>query len=142
MPRSGHKTASPSQRLLRVAEAVRHAAVEALARGHFEEPALASRSLTIREVKMSPDLRLATLSVMPLGGKARPETLAALERNKKALRAEVARRVNLKFAPDLRFVLDDSYDAQARIDALLRSPKVVRDLDREPKTDTKAEKGA
>lgn len=128
MPRSGHNAANPSQRLLRVAEAVRHAAVEALARGHFEEPALAARSLTIREVKMSPDLRLATLSVMPLGGKRREETLAALERNKKALRAEIAHRVNLKFAPDLRFVLDDSYDAQARIDELLQSPRVARDL--------------
>jgi ribosome-binding factor A len=114
---------------LRVAELVRHAAVEALARGHFEEPALAARSVTIREVKMSPDLRLATLSVLPLGGKAREKTMAALERNKKLLRAEVARRVNLKFAPDLRFVLDDSYDAQAHIDQLLHSPRVARDLD-------------
>jgi ribosome-binding factor A len=128
MPRSAHRTVAPSQRLLRVAELVRHAAVDALARGHFEEQALAVRSLTIREVKMSPDLRLATLSVMPLGGKARAETLAALERNKKALRAEIARRVNLKFAPDLRFVLDDSYDAAARIDELLHSPRVARDL--------------
>jgi ribosome-binding factor A len=128
MPRSNDKSTSPSQRLLRVAELVRHAAVEALARGHFEEPALARRSLTIREVKMSPDLRLATISVMPLGGKARQETLAALERSKKTLRAEIAQRVNLKFAPDLRFVLDDSYDAQARIDELLHSPRVARDL--------------
>jgi ribosome-binding factor A len=128
MPRSAHRTAAPSQRLLRVAELVRHAAVEALARGHFEERVLAARSLTIREVKMSPDLRLATLSVMPLGGEARAETLAALERNKKALRAEIAQRVNLKFAPDLRFVLDDSYDAAARIDELLHSPRVARDL--------------
>ena|ERR1700722_9227220 len=128
MPRPDYKTAGPSQRLLRVAELVRHAAVEALARGHFEEPALAARSVTIREVKMSPDLRLATLSVLPLGGKAREKTMAALERNKKLLRAEVARRVNLKFAPDLRFVLDDSYDAQSKIDSLLNSPAVKRDL--------------
>ncbi len=128
MPRSGHNAAGPSQRLLRVAEAVRHAVVDALARGHFEEPALAARSVTIREVKMSPDLRLATLSVLPLGGKAREKTMAALERNKKMLRAEVARRVNLKFAPDLRFVLDDSYDAQERIDELLHLPRVARDL--------------
>jgi ribosome-binding factor A len=129
MPRSSdHRAAGPSQRLLRVAELVRHAAVEALACGHFEEPALGARSLTIREVKMSPDLRLATISIMPLGGKAQNETLAALERNKKALRTEIAHRVNLKFAPDLRFVLDDSYDAQARIDELLHSPRVARDL--------------
>jgi ribosome-binding factor A len=128
MSRTPHRSAGPSQRLLRVAELVRHAAVEAIARGHFEDPALAARSLTIREVKMSPDLRLATLSIMPLGGKAREETLAALERNKKALRADIAKRVNLKFAPDLRFVLDDSYDAAARIDELLHSPRVARDL--------------
>src|ERR1700753_498602 len=127
MPRSNDKSGS-SQRLLRVAELVRHAAVEALMRGHFEEPALAKRSLTIREVKMSPDLRLATISVMPLGGKAQKETLAALERNKKALRTEIAHRINMKFAPDLRFVLDDSYDAQSRIDDLLHSPRVARDL--------------
>jgi ribosome-binding factor A len=128
MSRSNPKIGAPSQRLLRVAEAVRHAAIDALARGHFGEPALAARTLTVREVKMSPDLRLATLSVMPLGGKQREETMAALERNRKALRAEVARRINLKFAPDLRFVLDDSYDAQARIDELLHSPRVARDL--------------
>jgi ribosome-binding factor A len=127
MPRTPRSDA-PSQRLLRVAELVRHAAVEALARGHFEDQALGARSLTIREVKMSPDLRLATLSIMPLGGKAREATLAALERNKKALRADIARRINLKFAPDLRFVLDDSYDAAARIDELLHSPRVARDL--------------
>ena len=128
MPRPDHSRASPSQRLLRVAELVRHAAVETLARGHFEEPSLAGRALTIREVKMSPDLKLATLYVMPLGGKAREETLAILERNKKALRTQIAQRVNLKFAPDLRFLLDDSYDAAAKIDELLQSPNVARDL--------------
>jgi ribosome-binding factor A len=119
---------APSQRLLRVAELVRHAAADALARGPFQEPLLAGGALTIREVKMSPDLRLATLYVMPLGGKARNEALAALERNKKALRAEIAARVNLKFAAELRFVLDDSYDAAARIDEILHSPRVARDL--------------
>jgi ribosome-binding factor A len=126
MPRSDPKGAS--QRLLRVAEMIRHAAADALARGRFDEPTLAAGALTIREVKMSPDLRLATLYVMPLGGKARQETLAALERNKKTLRAEIARRVNLKFAADLRFALDDSYDAAARIEEILHSPRVARDL--------------
>ncbi|HLW91332.1 MAG TPA: 30S ribosome-binding factor RbfA [Roseiarcus sp.] len=126
MPHPNQNSGAPSQRLLRVAEAVRHAAAEALARGHFEEKILGA--VTIREVKMSPDLRQATLYVMPLGGRARAEALAALERNKKALRAEIAARVNLKFAADLRFVLDESYDAQARIDELLHSPRVARDL--------------
>jgi ribosome-binding factor A len=120
---------------LRVAELVRHAAVEALARGHFDEPTLAARTLTIREVKMSPDLKLATLYVMPLGGKARKETLAALERQKKPLRTEIARRINLKFAPDLRFFLDDSYDAAARMDELLHAPDVARDLTRQEEHD-------
>ena len=77
---------------------------------------------------MSPDLKLATVSVMPLGGQDGEATVEALNRNKKGLRALVARRINLKFAPDLRFAFDSSFDAQARIDALLKSPEVARDV--------------
>ena len=77
---------------------------------------------------MSPDLKLATVLVMPLGGKGAGAVIEALDRHKKELRALVARRVNLKFAPDLRFALDTSFEAQARMDALLRSPAVARDL--------------
>ena len=77
---------------------------------------------------MSPDLKLATLSVMPLGGKNVDKIIAALDRNKKALRTLVAHRVELKYAPELRFVVDESFAAQARIDALLKSPEVARDL--------------
>jgi ribosome-binding factor A len=77
---------------------------------------------------MSPDLKLATVTIMPLGGKDAEKTLVALAQHKKELRTLVARRVNLKFAPDLRFTLDDSFDAQARIDAILRTPEVARDL--------------
>ena len=77
---------------------------------------------------MSPDLRLATVSVMPLGGRNGEATVEALSRHKKELRGLIAHRVNLKFAPDLRFALDASFDAQARIDALLKSPEVARDL--------------
>ena len=80
---------------------------------------------------MSPDLRLATAYVMPLGGRAENEVIAALERNKRFLRGEIARRVNLKFAPDLRFRLDDRFDEAARIDRLLASPAVKRDLGKE-----------
>jgi ribosome-binding factor A len=76
---------------------------------------------------MSPDLRLATAYVMPLGGKDEAAVIRALDRNKKVLRQEVARRVNLKFAPDLRFLRDESFDEAARIDALLRSERVLRD---------------
>ena len=128
MPRPDHKTAGPSQRVLRVAELVRQAAAEILARGGIEDAALAKQVVTIPRVAMSPDLKLATLYIMPLGGRAIKETLAALERNKKALRTEIAHRINLKYAPDLRFMLDESFEAQAKMDALLKLPAVKRDL--------------
>jgi len=86
--------------------------------------------VTIPSVRMSPDLKLATILVMPLGGEGAEATVAALDRHKKELRALIARRINLKFAPDLRFALDRTFDAQARMDALLRSPAVARDLER------------
>jgi ribosome-binding factor A len=128
MPRPDPKNAGPSQRVLRVGELVRHAAADFLARGEIEDPALAKQVVTIPSVKMSPDLKLATISVMPLGGKNVDKIIAALERNKKILRTLIAHRVNLKYAPDLRFVVDESFAAQARIDALLKSPEVARDL--------------
>jgi ribosome-binding factor A len=78
---------------------------------------------------MSPDLRMATIYVMPLGGKDTKDVLAALDRNKKYLRGEVAHRVNLKFAPDIRFMLDERFDEAERINKLLRTPAVRRDLD-------------
>jgi ribosome-binding factor A len=83
-------------------------------------------------VRMSPDLKLATTYVMPLGGKDMELVLAALDRHKKFLRAEVATRINLKFAPELRFTADQSFDAGTRIDALLNSPQVKRDLTPNP----------
>jgi len=128
MLRPDHKNAGPSQRVLRVSELIRHAAADILARGEIEDPALAKEVVTIASVKMSPDLKLATIAVMPLGGKNVEKIITALERNKKALRALIARRVNLKYASDLRFVVDESFAAQARIDALLKSPGVARDL--------------
>jgi ribosome-binding factor A len=128
MPRPDQKNAGPSQRVLRVGELIRHAAAEILARGDVEDPALVKQVVTIPNVKMSPDLKLATLYIMPLGGKDADKTIAALERNKKMLRTEIAHRINLKFAPDLRFILDNSFDASAKIDALLKSPEVARDL--------------
>jgi len=116
----------------RVGELIRHAMSEVLARGEIADEALDNRPVTITGVRMSPDLKIATVSVMPLGGEQRDMTIEALDRHKKELRALVARRVNLKFAPDLRFSLELSFAAQARIDALLRSPEVARDLNREP----------
>ena len=135
MPRPDQKTAGPSQRALRVSELIRHAAADILARGEVEDPALTRQVVTIPTVKMSPDLKLATLSVMPLSGKNVEKIIAALDRNKKVLRTLVAHRVALKYAPELRFVVDESFAAQARIDALLNSPEVARDLrhgDEEP----------
>ena len=128
MPRPDQRNAGPSQRVLRVSELIRHAAADILARGEIEDPALARQVVTIPAVKMSPDLKLATISVMPLGGKNIDKIIAALDRNKKVLRTLVAQRVNLKYAPDLRFVVDESFAAQAKIDALLKSPEVARDL--------------
>jgi len=127
MPRKPSPTAGPSQRQQRVAELVRHALAEVLSRGDIQDPVLASHVVTVPEVRMSPDLRLATAYVMPLGGRDETAVIQALERHKKVLRQEVARRVNLKFAPELRFRRDDSFDEAARIDALLRSEKVRRD---------------
>jgi ribosome-binding factor A len=130
--RRSDKHSGPSQRQLRVAELIRHALAQMLARGEIHDDVLAAHVVTVPEVRMSPDLRLATAYVMPLGGRDEAEVLAALERNKKHLRHEVATRVNLKFAPDLRFRRDDSFDEAARVEAILRSEKVQRDLAKPP----------
>ena len=128
MPRNDLKSASPSHRLERVGESIRHALADILSRGEVMDPVLNKQVITIPGVRMSPDIKLATVSIMPLGGKDLDKTLEALRKHKKALRTLVAHRVNLKYAPDLRFVVDESFDAQARMDALLRSPEVARDL--------------
>ncbi|KQP36511.1 30S ribosome-binding factor RbfA [Methylobacterium sp. Leaf100] len=119
----------PRQRQQRVAELVRHAIAEVLQRGDIQDPVLSAHVITVPEVRMSTDLKLATAYIMPLGGQNEAPVIAALERNKKALRQEVARRVNLKFAPDLRFLRDATFDEADRIDALLRTDKVRRDLE-------------
>ena len=126
--RRSEKTTGPSQRQLRVGELVRHALAEMFARGDIHDDVLASHVVTIPEVRMSPDLRLASIYVMPLGGKDVKPVLAALERNKKYIRGEIAHEVNLKFAPDIRFMADESFDEALRIDQILRSPKVAQDL--------------
>ena len=128
MPRTDLKSTTPSHRLERVGEQIRHALAEVLARGDVVDPVLNRRVVTIPGVRMSPDLKLATVSIMPLGGKDIEKTLAALKLHTKELRTLVAHRVNLKYAPSLRFVVDESFEAQARMDALLRSPEVARDL--------------
>jgi len=119
----------PTQRQQRVAELIRHALAEVLQRGDIQDPVLGSHVVTVHEVRMSPDLKLATAYIMPLGGQDEAPVIAALERNQKVLRQEVARRVNLKFAPELRFRRDETFDEAARIDRLLRDDRVRRDLD-------------
>jgi ribosome-binding factor A len=128
MSRSFSKPRSVSHRLERVGELIRHALADILARGEVRDEAFDRHPLTIPDVRMSLDLKLATILVMPLGGKGAGAVVEALDRHKKELRTLVARRVNLKFAPDLRFAVDTSFDAQARMDELLRSPAVARDL--------------
>jgi ribosome-binding factor A len=130
MPKRSDHNTGPSQRQQRVAELVRHALAEVLSRGDLQDEVLTSHVVTIPEVRMSPDLKLATAYVMPLGGKDERAVLAALERHRKLLRQEVARRVNLKFAPDLRFRRDESFDEAARIDSILRSERVRRDTEK------------
>jgi ribosome-binding factor A len=125
-----HKVSGPSQRQLRVGELIRHALAEVLARGDIPDGVLASHVITVPEVRMSADLRLATVYVMPLGGQDQAAVVAALERNKKLLRGEIARRVSMKFAPDIRFRIDERFDEAERIDRLLRSPEVARDLNK------------
>jgi ribosome-binding factor A len=134
MSRAHHQSgAEPSQRMLRVAELIRHASAQVFARGEITDPVLEKYVVTVSRVKMSPDLKLATIYVMPLGGADEPEVLAALDRHKKFLRGELAQKINLKFAPEVRFRIDDTFDNVSRIDALLNSDKVRRDL--QPRTD-------
>jgi ribosome-binding factor A len=123
------KGRGPSQRQLKVGELVRHALAEIFARGEVMDEVVSKHSLTVPEVRMTPDLKLATAYVMPLGGGASDEVVAHLEKHKRFLRGEVAKRVSLKFMPELRFKVDTSFQASARIDALLASPDVARDLD-------------
>ena len=128
MSRIHQKGGEPSHRMLRVGELVRHAVSEILSRGDLNDAALAGQVVTVSRVKMSPDLKCATVFILPLGGKDREKVLEALENHRKAVRGDVARKINMKFAPDIRFRLDDSFDNLDRIGELLSSPKVAQDL--------------
>jgi ribosome-binding factor A len=121
----------PSQRQLRVGELMRHALSEVLSRGEIHDPVLQKHVVTVPEVRMSPDLKIATCFVMPLGGKDQQEVIQALARNKRYLRGELAHRTNLKFAPDLRFRIDESFEEGSRIDRLLESDVVRRDVEKD-----------
>lgn len=124
--------ANPSGRHLRVGEAIRHALAEILRRGHLHEPDLHDASITVTEARTTPDLRHVTVFVLPLGGRDSDTVVAALNRVAPVLRGEVTRAVRLKFAPQLRFEADRSFDASDKVTALLNRPEVVRDLDHPP----------
>ena len=126
--RQSEKSKGPSQRQLRVGELIRHALAEMLMRGQIHDDVLTSHVVTIPEVRMSPDLRLATVYLMPLGGRDVTPVLGALDLHKKYILGEIAHAVNLKFAPDIRFLADETFEEAERIDELLRSPKVAQDL--------------
>ena len=124
-----HSASGPSQRQLRVGELIRHALAEMLSRGDIHDPTIEAHMITVPEVRMTADLRLATVYVMPLGGKNVEAVIEAFTRNKKFLRGEVARHVNLKFAPDIRFLPDERFGEAERIEKILRTPEVRRDLE-------------
>lgn len=128
MSRSQHKPAGPTQRMLRVGELVRHALADLFQRGEVEDPELAGRTITVPEVRMSSDLKLATAFVVPLGGEDVEGVAAALNRHRRFIRGRIAPVLGLKFAPEVRFLADRSFDEAARIEALLRSERVQRDL--------------
>ncbi|MCB1491248.1 MAG: 30S ribosome-binding factor RbfA [Rhodobiaceae bacterium] len=125
-----HPSGGPSQRQLRVGELIRHALANILAHGDMRDPDLAGLVITVPEVRMSPDLKIATVYVMPLGGVGQDRVVKALAREARSLRHELARAVTLKYMPDLRFRLDTSFDEAAHMDSLLDSigkPKTDRD---------------
>jgi ribosome-binding factor A len=118
----------PSQRQLRAGELVRHALMDILMREEFNDPDLHGKSITVTEVRVSPDLKHATAFAAPLGGQDMAKTVEALNRAAGFLRGRLAREVELRYTPQVRFVADDSYDEARRIDQLLASPRVRRDL--------------
>ena len=120
----------PSQRMLRVGEMVRHKLADMLARADIHDDVLASHVITISEVRMSPDLKLATAYVMPLGGKDISPVIEALNSHRKYIRGEIARAVNLRSAPDVRFREDETFEEATRIDRLLYSERVRRDIEK------------
>src|ERR1700728_4368662 len=130
MPRHHHRdqSAGASARQLRVGELIRHALADMFSRGDIHDPVIEAHMITVPEVRMSADLRLATVYIMPLGGRDEEEVLAALENNKRYMRGEIARRVNLKFAPEVRFRVDERFEKADGIAKRLQPPAVQRDL--------------
>ncbi|KKB06942.1 ribosome-binding factor A [Devosia geojensis] len=124
-----NKPKGPSQRMLRVGELVRHALAAMFARGEVEDETLRGVVVTVPEVRMTPDLKLANAYVMPLGGQHAPEVVEALNRHRRFIRGRIAPQLDLKFAPDIRFFVDETFEEASRIDALLRTDRVRRDVE-------------
>ncbi len=132
MSRQRHANTGPTQRQLRVGEMLRHALADVLRRDEIRDPELSGVSVTITQVKPSPDMRHATVFCEPLGGKNAKGVIAALNKHKGFLRGEMGRLIALKFTPELRFIEDESFAEAQKIETLLKSPAVQRDLSSPP----------
>lgn len=124
-----HEGTGPSQRQLRVGELIRRTLSSVLARGDVHDPELNAMSITVGEVRTSPDLKIATVYVMPLGGAGRQDAIQALKRNRGELRRQIMREMTLKYAPDLRFVIDESFDRIDETRELFEREEVRRDIE-------------
>jgi len=124
-----HDGPGPSQRQLRVGELIRRTLAEVLARGDIHDPDLNRMSITVGEVRTSPDLKIATAYVLPLGGKGQEDVLKLLARNKGELRRIIGKKAGLKFTPDLRFQLDQTFDQMDETRRMLSQDAVRRDLE-------------
>lgn len=127
--RQRHEGSGPSQRQLRVGELIRRTLADLLNRGDIHDPDLNAMSITVGEVRVTPDLKIATVYVMPLGGGGRDEAIQALKRNKYELRRAINREMTLKYSPDMRFVIDDTFDRMDDTRRLFADEKVRRDLE-------------
>ena len=125
-----HESRGPSQRQLRVGELIRRTLSDVLIRGDIHDPDLNRMSITVGEVRTSPDLRIATAYVLPLGGRGREEALAALRRNRHELRRAVSKELTLKFSPEIKFAIDETFDRLDDTRRLFGQESVRRDLDR------------
>ncbi len=125
----GKAKRGPTQRQLRVSESLRKALSDVFLRSEIADGDLTGVTLTVSEVRSSPDLKNATVYVLPLGGRNQEKVVAALTRHKRFIRGEVTRRVDLRHTPELVFELDATFDRSGHLDALLRSPEVSRDIE-------------
>ena len=130
-----HRPTGPNQRILRVGELVRHALAGVFARGEIQDDLLTGAVITVPEVRMAPDLKLANAYIMPLGGDRAEEIVEALNRHQRFIRGRIAPELDLKFAPELRFFVDETFEQFGKIDSLLKSDRVQRDLNTEDEDD-------